>query len=479
MSLARKAAEGIFWVSFLNILLKMINFIISVVLARLLEPEYFGLIAIAFIFINFFDMFREMGMGAALIYKKDNVDKAANTAFFLFPIFGAVFYIVSYFIAPLAADFFNEPQIETVIRVLSFVLFISSLWVLPNNILDKRLEFKKKVIPLTLPRIGYGITAIWLAIHGFGVWSLVFGWLVLQVLSAFTLWYVVDWRPSYKFDRNIAYELITYGRQVVGADVIIFFISIIDVTFIGRFLGAEDLGFYTIALSTGGILTSQISSIILKVMFPIYSAIQNNREASLKKIYIRTIKYVSLISIPATLGLSIVAGDFIKVVYGDKWLPAIAALQVLCFYELNKTFLNTTQVLYLAAGKPELRTKLYSLQLILMAVLMYPLTLYYGILGASIAAIVPSTMILFPTFREAGKIIEERPTYIIRPLLPIIIGSLFMVSGIEILYYILPFINPILRLTSSVILGSIIYFTFLWLTQKELIIEIKRLIWRE
>ncbi len=160
-------------------------------------------------------------------------------------------------------------------------------------------------------------------------------------------------------------------------------------------------------------------------------------------------------------------------------LPAVTALQVLCFYGLNRALLGTTEQLYLAAGKPEVRTKLNLLQLILMAVLMYPLTMRYGILGTSIAAMLPSALIIFLTFREAGKIIEERFTYITRTLVPGITGSLIMVLAIYAWQYMSASFSPVLRLSFAVILGSIVYVAFLWLTGRELFYEVRELITRK
>ena len=477
MSLTRKTTHGLFWVSLSMVLIKIINFIITVILARLLDPEHFGLVAIGLVVVNFFEIFRDMGIGTALIYKKDDADKAANTAFFLFPAVAAVFYVVSYSIAPLAADFFNEPQVETIIRALSFIFVIWSFGTLPSILLDKNLEFKKKVIPQILPKIGYGIVSVWLALSGFGVWSLVIGRLVLEVLSVLAIWPVVTWRPAYKFDRGTALELISYGKQVVGANLLVFLISVVDVTFIGRILGADDLGFYSIAMGVAALLTSQISTLAGRVMFPMYSTIQDNR-ATLKKAYIRTVRYVSLVTIPATFGIFMIAGDFIRVVYGPKWLPAVAALQVLCFYGLNRSLLGTTEQLYLAAGKPQVRTKLNLLQLVLMLALMYPLTMSYGIFGTAIAAMLPSALIVFLTFREAGKIIEESFASIIRSFAPCITGSLIMVMAIYAWNYTSASFSPVLRLAVSVVLGASVYVAFLWVVRRELFYEIRELITR-
>jgi O-antigen/teichoic acid export membrane protein len=261
---------------------------------------------------------------------------------------------------------------------------------------------------------------------------------VLEVLSVITIWHAVDWRPSYMFDKKTALELINYGKHVMVANVFVFFISVID------------------------------------VMFPVYSKMQGDKN-TLKRACLKTLVYVSIIAIPATFGIAIIAWDFVKVVYGDRWLPAFAALQVLCFYGLNRALLGTTEQLYLAAGKPEVRTKLNLMQLILMSILMYPLTIHYGILGTSIAAALPSALIVFLTFREAGKIIKESFAYIAISFVPGITGSLIMVLAIYAWQYVSASFSPVLRLGVSTVLGASVYAAFLWITRKELFYEIKEL----
>jgi O-antigen/teichoic acid export membrane protein len=460
------------------LLIKIINFIVTMILARLLDPVHFGLIAIGLVVINFFDLFRDFGVGAALIHRKDDIDKASNTAFFLFPIAASVFYIVSYLTSPLIAGFFNEPQVEPIIKVLSLAFVILSFQTTPYLLLAKNLQFKKNIIPDILSKIGYGIVAIILAFKGYGVWSMVIGYIILYIISAISIWSFVSWRPSYKFDRKIAFELLNYGKYVMGANILIFFISIIDVTFIGRLLGADELGYYSIAFGVATLLTSQVSGLMGRVMFPVYAKIKDEK-ATLKKAYLQTLNYVSFISIPATFGIFAVALDFVKVVYGAKWLPAVAALQVLCFYGLNRSLLGTTEQLYLAAGKPAIRTKLNLLQLVFMGALMYPLTMRYGIAGTAFAALIPSILIVFLTFREAGKIIEEDFFYIAKTFVPGIVGSLIMVIVIYAWSYMAVSFSPFLRLAFSIIFGLVVYVGFFWITRKEMFYEIKDLVMRK
>jgi O-antigen/teichoic acid export membrane protein len=210
-------------------------------------------------------------------------------------------------------------------------------------------------------------------------------------------------------------------------------------------------------------------------MFPIYSTIETDKK-TLKKAFVKNINYVGLITIPFSMAIFLIAPDFIKVVYGSKWLPAVAALQVLCFYNLNRSLLGTTENLYLSIGKPDIRTKLNLLQLMLTGVFIYPMTIRYGILGTSIAAMGPSLLIVFLTFREAGKIIDESLMYVVQPFILAFSGSIIMMVAISGWQNISVALSPTLRLTVSIVLGASVYFKYLWWRQKELFYEIRELI---
>ncbi len=165
--------------------------------------------------------------------------------------------------------------------------------------------------------------------------------------------------------------------------------------------------------------------------------------------------------------------------YGSQFASSLAALQVLCFYGLNRSLLATTENLYLAAGKPEVRTKLNLLQLVLMAVLLYPLTIRYGIMGAAIAAMLPSALVVVLTLHEAGKIIGENFTYIARNFVPGIIGSLIMALSIWGWQDISAALLPVIRLAVSIVIGILVYVGYLWWMNREIFYEIKELVGRK
>lgn len=475
MSFQNKIVHNILWVSISNVSLKFVNFFITIILARLLEPSDFGLVAIAFIIVNFFEILRDLGIGAALIHRKEDSDIAADTAFFLFPSIAIIFYLISYFIAPSASRFFREDELTAIIRVLSLTFIIWSFGNLPRTLLSKKLSFKKMVIPEIISKISYGTAAILMAFQGFGVWSLVVGRLFLEITAVLTIWHVLDWRPSFRFDKKIAMELLNYGKHVITASIIVFLISVIDITTIGRKLGSESLGYYNLALSISGMFTIQTAMTLSKVMFPAYSIIQGNTE-KMREAYIKTLRYLSMIIFPAAFGIMSVAWYFIKVVYGDKWLPATTILHVLCIYGLCRAMLNTTENVYLAAGKPKIQAKINFLQLILISVLIYPLTIVYGILGTSISVTAPSIVTLFLTFKETGKILNTSFLTILKAILPGTIGSIVMASSILIIQPFILYLSPTLTLFLLVDIGIVTYVIFLAFVYQRELKDIKQLL---
>jgi O-antigen/teichoic acid export membrane protein len=475
VSFQNKIAHSILWVSISNISLKFVNFFITIILARLLEPSDFGLVAIAFIIVNFFEILRDLGIGAALIHRKEDSDIAADTAFFLFPLIAVIFYLVAYLIAPSASKFFREDELTSIIRVLSFTLIIWSFGNLPRTLISKELSFKKMAVSETVSKISYGIAAILMALNGFGVWSIVGGRLFLEITAVITIWKVLDWRPSFRFDKKIAIELLNYGKHVITASIIVFIISIVDVTVIGHELGSESLGYYNIALSTASMFTIQTARTLSKVMFPAYSIIQKDME-KMRKAYLKTLRYLSMIIFPASFGIISIAWYFIKVIYGDKWLPAVTMLQVLSIYGLSNAMINITDNVYLAAGKPKIQTDIYVVQLIIILILIYPLTLTYGALGTAMSVTVPALLTLFISFYEAGKIIDKDLISLLKTILPATIGSLIMASLILITQKFIFYLSPLLTLLLSISIGIAIYLIFIRFAYQRELEDVKELI---
>jgi len=475
MTLAKKAAYGIAWVTLSTMLIRVFNFVTKIILARLLAPADFGLLAIGLLTINSMGLFRDLGFGAALIYKKDDSDHtAANTAFILLPIVASLLFVLSYLSAPYIALFFDNVAVESIVRVLALTFIISSFGTIPSMLLEKELEFRKKLLPETMPAAGYACVTIGLALHGYGIWSLVYGQIVSAVLMSVLIWMVSDWRPTFRFDREVAGELFGYGKHIMGASVVIFLITNIDDAIVGRMLGMEALGFYTIAYTISNLPATQITHLVSRVMFPVYSKLQDDQDA-LRNAYLKTLKYVSMLSIPAAFGIFVIAPDFVSVVLGDKWMPAVPALQVLCIFGMIRSIKATFGPIFQATGNPKIIRDIALLKLVLMLILIFPLTYKYGILGTALATTVPSILTAVLQIWKIAKIFNQKMFLLFRVLLPPFINAIIMMFAILYLKSFFPVIS-IFHIVILIFVGTIVYASVSLLQDKELRKEMKILI---
>ncbi|MBM4429187.1 MAG: lipopolysaccharide biosynthesis protein, partial [Chloroflexi bacterium] len=337
MTLRRQATTGMFWVGVSTATNNFFNFVIRYILARMLFPADFGLISMAYIAIDFLEMFREMGFSAALIYRKGDVRKAADTTFVLLLLIAGLLFLVLFLSAPAVAGFFRTTELTPVLRALSFNILISSLGQVPLSLLAKNLAFRERLLPDLVPTVSYGIVAIFCALMGLGVWSLVIARLVDSILTAALAWVVVPWwRPQLRFDRQEAKALFGYGKHILGSSVLIFAITKLDNIFVGRVLGDVQLGHYDFAYNQANLPATQISRVVGQVLFPAYSKIQDDL-AALRSAFFRTLHYIGLLSIPVSVGMITFAAPFIYTLYGGKWAPAIVPLQLLGIYGLLRS----------------------------------------------------------------------------------------------------------------------------------------------
>lgn len=408
MTLRRQATAGVFWVSISTVVNNLFVMLTRYVLARMLLPAEFGLVSMAYIAIDFLQMFREMGFASALIYRKGDVRKAADTMFISVLCIAAILFTVAFLAAPYVAIFFRSPELKPVLRALSVNILISAFGEVQFSLLAKTLSFREKLLPDLIPTVAYGVVSIALALMGFGVWSLVIARIIDSMLTTALAWLVVPWwRPSLHFDRQEAKALFDYGKHVVGSSVLIYFITNLDNTFIGRVLGEEQLGYYGFAYNQANLPATQISRIIGQVLFPAYSKIQGDI-AALRAAFFKTLHYVSLLSIPVSVGIITFAAPFIQTLYGGRWAPAIVPLQILGIYGLLRSVAVNMGSVFKAGGKPNWLTYIALWRLGMMGIFLYPATRYYGIVGVSVLSAIISIADFIISAALTNKLIYGR-----------------------------------------------------------------------
>jgi len=272
------------------------------------------------------------------------------------------------------------------------------------------------------------VVSIAFALMGYGVWSLVIGKIVGTLLTTILAWVVVPWwRPHLRIDRAEVKELLGYGKHVVGSGVLIWLITNLDNTFVGRVAGEEQLGFYGFAYTQANLPATQISRILGQVLFPAFTKIRDDLNA-LRRTFFQTMRYVSLVSIPVSIGMIAFAKPFIMTLYGEKWAPAIVPLQLLGIYGMMRAVAVNMGNVFKAGGKPQWLTYMALLRLAEMGIFLYPAVLYHGIIGVSVLSAAVSVLDFVLSAALTNQIVHGTLTDYLRALGPATLFSLLVTA---------------------------------------------------
>ena len=346
-SLKNKTVKGVSWSFIDNLASSGISFLVGLVLARLLTPSEYGIMAIITIFIAVSNSIVDSGFSNALIRKTDAKRVDYNTVFIFNLIVSAVLYVVLFFLAPAISVFFREPLLVDVMRVIGWVLLINALAIIPRTLFVKEDNFKTQTQVSLIASVSSGVIGIGMALSGMGVWSLVGQQLSRQILNTLFLWVYCKWRPVWEFSVQSFKELFGFGSKLLLSGLLDTVFKEIYSLVIGRCYTAAQLGQYTRASQFNQIFSSNLTSVIQRVSYPVLSSIQDEPER-LREAYRKVIKSTMLITFACMLGLAAVAKPLIILLIGEKWLPAVGFLQIICFsgmlYPLHAINLNILQV---------------------------------------------------------------------------------------------------------------------------------------
>ena len=311
---------------------KLLTFFATTILAWLLTQDDFGVAGYAMVAMNFLDVLSNLGIGAAVIYHKED-ERVTNTAFWLSLVTGILFFSISWLVAPLIGRFFNDLRSIPLTRALGTTFIFSGISTVPNSLLSKQLNFGKKVIPDLTRAASKGVIAILFALAGFGAWSLVLGQVGSQLVSMVIYWWVVPWRPSLDFSFSRARVLLTYGSGMISINFLGVLLLNLDSLFIGRFLTTAALGVYSLAFRVPELLIKRFSGTLAGVVFPVFTRLKEKR-GDLGDAFIQTLYYVAIITTPMGLGLALVAEPFVLTIFSAKWVEAIPVLRAIAIFSL-------------------------------------------------------------------------------------------------------------------------------------------------
>lgn len=328
-----KAIKGVAWSFVDNIANSGITFIVGIVLARLLSPAEFGILGMITVFIAVSNSIIDSGFSQALIRKIDVKGIDYNTVFFFNLAIGFVLFLALFFSSPYIGEFFKEPRLVNVTRVMASILIINALSIIHRTILTKNINFKLQTKISLAASLLSGIVGISMAYYGFGVWSLVGQILSKQLLYTVLMWALNIWWPKIEFSKKSFNEMFNFGSKLLVSGLIDTIYKNIYYLIIGRYYSAYELGQYSRAEQFSIIFSSNLTVIIQRVSYPVLSSIQDDIPR-LKEAYRKVIKSTMLVTFTLMLGLAAIAKPLIIILIGEKWLMAVPFLQIICLSEM-------------------------------------------------------------------------------------------------------------------------------------------------
>jgi teichuronic acid exporter len=382
--------KGVFWNGLQLVINQSFTFIVRLILAKLLLPEQFGIIGMATVFTGFVQVLTELGIGAALVQRKDDQLNPIHyhTSFWTGVIWSALLFLLMTFVAaPFAADFYKEPILKVLIPVISIGILLSPINLVNKAQLTKQMNFKKIARIENITNIIAGIISIIMALLGAGVWSLAFNSTAI-ILFAIPLYFkATGWFPKLIWSKEAFKDVFGFGIYTTGTNVINYFINNVDYLLIGKVLSAQALGAYTFAFVLTDTFRGKLMSVINNVMYPLYGKKQGDPEA-LKKYYLKVVSYNSIIVYPIMVLLLTLAEPIILNIFGDKWHDSIIPLKILSVSVMIHMLVNSNTALIRGLGKPGLEMKLQLFK----AFIFIPTLVFgiytNGIIGASWAILI-------------------------------------------------------------------------------------------
>jgi O-antigen/teichoic acid export membrane protein len=457
-SLGSRTLRGMFWAYGAYVGGRAIVLVSTAILARVLTPKDFGVVALAVVFMTFMETIQDLGLTQALIVSSDEETPArAQTTFVWTVAIGALLALVISGLSPLVADFFRQPSLRAIVPVLGLSFFIESLGATHDSLARRRLDYRVRTVAEGADVITRGAVGIALALAGLGAWALVLGYLVGTIARTSALWRLVPFRPRWRFTREHLGSLARLGGVLTLVDVGSAFARNLDYLFVGRVLGATSLGLYTIGFRLPELLIMNVSVVAANVLFPAYSALAaEHRERG----FLMSLRYLAVIVLPVGAGLALLAHPFVLALFGPHWTRSIEVTQVLVAYAVLTTLNIPAGTIYKVSGRAWV---LLTVQGPYLAVLFTSLLLFahHGIVAVALCMTGCQLAGALASITIAGRVLRVRYRRIARSMLAPLGAAAGMAAVIAPIAHFVR--SPWPALLSGGAAGAVVYLALLWL----------------
>lgn len=465
MSAKDQAVSSVFWTAMQQFGSQGLTFIVSVILARLLEPEDFGIIALFGIITGIAVLLMSSGMTTSLLRSKEVSKEELSTVFWFNVVVAVLLYGIIFLIAPWVERFYEIDGLTSIIRVYSLIFVMQAFGAVQKVLITKALNFKK-LFKIQLPSMIIGsISGILMAYLGFGVWALVYMGLIQYFLDVAQYWYTSNYKPSFVFRRDSFQKHFRFGVNMTITSIINVLFQNLYIVYIGKAFSAATLGFYNRAESLKNLPINNLMNILKRVLVPFFSTLQDDRQ--LKKFYKKIISSVLFLLSPVLVILIFQAEPIVRILLTDKWLQVVPYLQIICLsgFLFPLSEYNTNVLIVKGRSDLVLRLELYKK---VITVLVFLVSLNWGIYGLLVGQVINSIIIYFVNSWYTARMIDYSSKEQMFDVLPYIVSS--AVAGVATNLVIGP---HVLNLTNS--FSKLIGFTVLFVVLYGLIAKMFKL----
>jgi len=432
---------------------QMVHFVVSIVLARMLMPDDYGVVALINVFISILNVFVNCGLGTALIQKKDVDDIDFSTVFYTNVIFCFALYILLFISAPFIAEFYSRPEITTLIRVVGITLIISGVKNVQSAYVSRNMIFKRFFFATLGGTIGAAIIGIWMAVSGFGVWALIAQSLFNNAVDTIILWVTVKWRPRKCFSFARLKGLFSFGGKLLASSLLDTVYNNIRSLVIGKLYSSADLAHYNKGKTWPNLFIENVNSSIDSVLLPTMSKEQDNA-AHVKNMTRRAMKTSTFVMAPIMMGLAFVAEPLTRLVLTEKWLPCVPYMRIFCitymFYPVHTANLNAIK----AMGRSDMFLRLEIIKKII-GIIVLLATMRFGVMVMAYSLLFTSVSSQIINSWPNKKLLNYSYLEQLKDILPGIMLAVFMGVGVSLVTLLQ--LSDIVTLLIQVPLGAVIY----------------------
>jgi lipopolysaccharide exporter len=462
-TLSQRAIRGGAWMLALRVAERLLGLVRTVVLARMLTPDDFGVLGVALLAMSALETLSRTGFDVALIQKKDNIREYLDTAWTIQVIRGLLLAIVLLIAAPLVARFFDSPEAIVIVRAMAAVELLKGLANTGVIYFQRDLEFSKQFVYQFSSTFANLTVAIIAALLWRNVWALALGLVTGQVVRCTLSFLMHPYRPRLYVNWRKGREIFGFGKWVMATGIVVFCAVNGDDILLGKLLGTAALGLYQMAYLFANLATTEVTHVISRVALPVYSRLQDDPQR-LRSAFLKTLQTTLFLSAPVSAGVLLLGPDFTRVFLGEKWTPMVIGLQILAVSGLIRAIAATGGPLFNAVSRPHLDFWMNLMRVGVMAVTVFPLTKYWGLAGTSLAVLLGILASIPIWWRSSLQIIGEGTPFLLRRFTDILLILLAMGIPVLVLKHLLTHIG-LLEFVALALLaaaGGVGLFGLLW-----------------